>query len=673
MEIRRRSLRRTWNRLWPDTLRGQALTLLTAITIVAVLAGTTVIAFGWRVSSAYTAFDLAQDQETRLIQLESATSDQAAWINAYVGTGNPENISRVLKAEDQVASLVPAIRRGETSEDRNQTEALLQAVQAWQLWADQHEGIGPAPLDSSTDGGRLLVAVDQAGATANQKLTAEAAARLAAAHERQLAQTLAVIGFATLSLALLGVLGFKFTQSTLQPLRRLIDGAQGLAIGRPVELDGLDRRDEVGRLASSLAAWRESESQREEIARSMLDISLRVDTPEILSLAGERLQRLLAADQIVIGLIGASGWRVGLSQPFDFYPADPAISYDALSEAWQDAQPEIAPDVSDTWDPAFAAWAREHDLGPIMVSPLLSSGRLLGVVSMLRRRGKPGFDDADVRRSELVLPHLASALHVATLFGDLRRANRELGEASVHKSQFLANMSHELRTPLNAILGFCELLLDSPQMAADPARRERYLKNISSSGRHLLGLINDVLDLAKVEAGRLELNREPVAMELAVSAALATVQPLANGRQVTLELEVEPDLLVEADRMRLDQILFNLLSNGIKFTPAGGRVSVSARRDRRGIVIEVADTGIGIAAKDQAAIFREFHQLDAGRARGRDGAGLGLALTKRLVELHGGSLGVTSELGKGSVFTVRLREHNGDLDLAPTLPVVAAN
>jgi signal transduction histidine kinase/CheY-like chemotaxis protein len=232
----------------------------------------------------------------------------------------------------------------------------------------------------------------------------------------------------------------------------------------------------------------------------------------------------------------------------------------------------------------------------------------------------------------------------------LVRANEELKRADEMEKRFLANMSHELRTPLNAILGFAELLIDEREGAFGSERRLTFLETIHRSGKHLLALINDILDLAKVDAGQMTIEAESLAGAGAVAEALGVVEPLARERGIALEAKVGPSLRIMADPGRFKQILLNLLSNAIKFTDEGGRVGVSARRRGPSVRFEVTDTGIGIAAEDQKLLFREFQQLSAGLDRRQQGTGLGLVLTKRLVELHGGKIGVSSTSTKGSTF-----------------------
>ena len=249
------------------------------------------------------------------------------------------------------------------------------------------------------------------------------------------------------------------------------------------------------------------------------------------------------------------------------------------------------------------------------------------------------------------------ATNVNLMNEELRRLYGELETASRHKSEFLANMSHELRTPLNAIIGFSQVLRQR-MFGELNEKQEEYLDDILSSGNHLLSLINDVLDLSKVEAGQVELEVAGFSLREALERGVVMVRERAVKNGVQLSLELEPDVdLVRGDERRLRQVVFNLLTNAVKFTPAGGSVTVAAARVGDEVQVSVTDTGPGIAPEDQERIFEEFQQTDVG-AQQREGTGLGLALSKRLVELHGGKLWVESELGHGSrfVFTLPIEE-----------------
>jgi PAS domain S-box-containing protein len=250
----------------------------------------------------------------------------------------------------------------------------------------------------------------------------------------------------------------------------------------------------------------------------------------------------------------------------------------------------------------------------------------------------------------------------------LEAENHQIQEASRLKSQFLANMSHELRTPLNAIIGFADLLHSGAIAAGSPQQME-FLGYIGTSGRHLLQLINDVLDLSKVEAGKLEFFPEPVDLQALAKEVKDILLTAIQQKHIDVSVEVDPALpLLSLDPSRLKQVLFNYLSNAIKFTPDGGRVTIRARREGLSHVrIEVADTGIGIAAADLPRLFSEFQQLDAGLDKQHQGTGLGLALTRRLVEAQGGTVGVSSVVGRGSVFHLVLNlVHGSDIDLGAT-------
>ena len=246
------------------------------------------------------------------------------------------------------------------------------------------------------------------------------------------------------------------------------------------------------------------------------------------------------------------------------------------------------------------------------------------------------------------------AIQNARLFQEIEDKSRQLEVADRHKSEFLANMSHELRTPLNAIIGFSEVLLERMFGALNDKQAE-YLDDILSSGRHLHSLINDILDLSKVEAGRMELDLAPFDLPLALDNALTLVRERAARHGIALDLSVDQriDSLV-GDERKIKQVLLNLLSNAVKFTPEGGRIALRAVLADGSVEISVGDTGVGIAPEDQEAIFEEFRQVGSDSARKHEGTGLGLTLAKKFVELHGGRIWVKSELGKGSTFTFTL-------------------
>ncbi|HEX6580891.1 MAG TPA: HAMP domain-containing sensor histidine kinase [Actinomycetota bacterium] len=247
----------------------------------------------------------------------------------------------------------------------------------------------------------------------------------------------------------------------------------------------------------------------------------------------------------------------------------------------------------------------------------------------------------------------ALGANVNRMNDELRRLYTELEAASRHKSEFLANMSHELRTPLNAIIGFSQVLRDEMVGPVNEKQAE-YLDDISSSGNHLLSLINDVLDLSKVEAGQVELQMHPFSLREALERGVVMVRERATEEGVRVAFAADPEVdVVEGDERRIKQVIFNLLSNAVKFTPAGGEIDVSATRVNGEVRVSVADTGPGVAPEDRERIFEEFQQSETGVGH-REGTGLGLALSKRFVELHGGRIWLESELGHGSTFTFAL-------------------
>ncbi len=247
----------------------------------------------------------------------------------------------------------------------------------------------------------------------------------------------------------------------------------------------------------------------------------------------------------------------------------------------------------------------------------------------------------------------ALGANVNRMNDELQRLYRELEAASRHKSEFLANMSHELRTPLNAILGFSQVLREGMFGEVNEKQKE-YLEDILSSGNHLLSLINDVLDLSKVEAGQIELELAPFSLRDALERGVVMLRERASKDGVQLTLATDPEVdVVDGDERRIRQVIFNLLSNAVKFTPDGGSVDVSAARVNGEVRVSVADTGPGLASEDHERIFEEFQQTETGIEQS-EGTGLGLALSKRFVELHGGRIWVDSEVGRGSTFVFTL-------------------
>ena len=305
----------------------------------------------------------------------------------------------------------------------------------------------------------------------------------------------------------------------------------------------------------------------------------------------------------------------------------------------------------------------------VPVKGLTTSGTLV----ILAGPFTPGFGGDEITRMQQLMSAFVTALDRRHLITQLEQSNAALEDANRHKSVFLANMSHELRTPLNAIIGFSELLTDAQNGQFDEATRKRFLSQILTSGRHLLGLINDILDLSKVEAGQMELRLQTLSVADSVDQVVKTVEPLVAKKSITLTSTVAGagDMLADAGKVK--QMLLNLVSNAIKFTPEGGSVTIGAVRIKETIEISVTDTGIGISESDLKSIFREFHQVDFGPGRKHEGTGLGLALTKRFALLHGGDVRAASRPNKGSVFTLSLPVRAGVPPATETMAAAAKN
>jgi signal transduction histidine kinase len=299
--------------------------------------------------------------------------------------------------------------------------------------------------------------------------------------------------------------------------------------------------------------------------------------------------------------------------------------------------------------PEGARLAAELGHRTTLVTPLLRQGDAIGAL-LIRRMGVQPFTDAQIALLKTFADQAVIAIENVRLFTELEVANRELAAASQHKSEFLANMSHELRTPLNAIIGYSELL-EEEAADVDSGRLVPDLQKIATAAKHQLSLINDILDLSKIEAGRMQLELADFHLPSAVENALILVRERASRRGIALGHMIDSSLgMVRADERKVKQVLLNLLSNALKFTPEGGRVDISAALHDGKAEITVTDTGVGIAPEDQEAIFEEFRQVGSTEKK-IEGTGLGLALARKFVELHGGRIWIESRVGEGSTFT----------------------
>jgi len=289
----------------------------------------------------------------------------------------------------------------------------------------------------------------------------------------------------------------------------------------------------------------------------------------------------------------------------------------------------------------------------LLAVPLLFEQKIMGALTIYRRE-TGSFAPEIVNLLQTFATQSVLAIQNARLFREIEDKGRQLEAANRHKSEFLANVSHELRTPLNAIIGFSEVLGERMFGELNEKQAE-YTEDILSSGRHLLSLINDILDLSKIEAGRMELEVTTFDLSGAIENALLLVRERAMRHGLRLERVVDDRLGdFTGDERKVKQILVNLLSNAVKFTPEGGKIQVRAGPDDSTVKISVSDTGVGIAPEDHEAIFEEFRQVGSNYAQKREGTGLGLSLTRKFVEMHGGKIWVESEVGKGSRFTFTL-------------------
>jgi len=388
------------------------------------------------------------------------------------------------------------------------------------------------------------------------------------------------------------------------------------------------------------------------ISRSTFDLQV------VLKTLAESATKLCSADKTAISRpmgnvfehLASYGYTPEHSEYMLTHPI-PATRASVSGRVLQEGKVVHIPDVAK--DPEYTLADKDRfNVRTLLGVPLMREGGAVGVIILQRETVEP-FTEKQIDLATTFADQAGIAIENVRLFDEIQEKGRQLAEASQHKSQFLASMSHELRTPLNAILGYTELIADGIY-GAPPEKMQAVLKRVESNGRHLLGLINAVLDLSKIEAGQFTLDLSKYSLENLAQTVYNAVEPLASDKKLTFRADIQPDLPSgHGDERRLTQVLLNLVGNAIKFTDAGD-VVIKAAVSNAEFHLSVRDTGPGISAADQAKLFQEFQQADNPKTRKKEGTGLGLAISKRIVEMHGGRIWMESQLGIGSTFFVTL-------------------
>jgi signal transduction histidine kinase len=536
---------------------------------------------------------------------------------------------------------------------------------------------------------RLTAAIDRLVSEAESDVSSSARGALSV--QRLSARIL--LTFATLSLfSSILIVWLYVGRNLIRRLMRLSDGMLAIAAGShhsPIDISGSDEVAEMGRVVE---IFRKNTVERDELlaekaqAAERLESEVKQRTAE-LAQSVEELRALGDVSQavnstidletvlstIVAKAVQLSGTEAGTIYVFDeasqefrlraSYGMDAALiaavkdrhirmGETVVSRAVLQRRPVQIYDVqhdpsSPVLDVILRAGFRAH-----LTVPLLGADRVVG--ALVVRRKEPGeFSKNTLDLLQTFGAQSVLAIQNARLFSEIGEKSRQLAEASQHKSQFLANMSHELRTPLNAILGYTELILDNVY-GDTPEKMHSVLQRIERNGRHLLGLINDVLDLSKIEAGQLTLSLSDYSLKNVIQSVFSAVEPLASEKQIALKIDVVPELPQgHGDERRLTQVLLNLVGNAIKFTDIG-EVSIKGCCANGSFNVAVRDTGPGISPADQAKLFQEFQQADNSITRKKGGTGLGLAISRQIIEMHGGRIWVESRPGHGSTFAFTL-------------------
>jgi signal transduction histidine kinase/HAMP domain-containing protein len=489
-----------------------------------------------------------------------------------------------------------------------------------------------------------------------------------------------VIGFAVGTTALALVLGYAISWSLIGPVKLMETRLRLIAAGDLAQRVDVPNRDELGGLAAQFNQMAiELEARTRELTRLVDELRALGEVSQAVS---SSLELEIVLDTIVARAAQLSAAHAGVIYEYDSATQELHVQNayrldEDLAEIMRVAPlrlgegvagravalraPFQVADVLDkhAYDVGRIRTAFErHGYRSVVAVPLLFEQQILGALVVWGKE-TGSFPPEVVDLLQTFANQSVLAIQNARLYREIGAKSRQLEVASQHKSEFLANMSHELRTPLNAVIGFSEVLIDR-MFGELNEKQEEYLKDIYASGTHLLSLINDILDLSKIEAGRMELELTDFHLPTAIDNALMLVRERAGRRSIALHTSIDNRFgHIQADERKVRQVVLNLLSNAIKFTPEGGRIEVGAQPKDRFIEVSVSDTGVGIAPEDQEAVFEEFRQVGAA-AKKVEGTGLGLTLCRKFVELHGGRIWVKSEIGVGSTFTftipVRLDE-----------------
>jgi signal transduction histidine kinase len=487
--------------------------------------------------------------------------------------------------------------------------------------------------------------------------------------------------FGGLTLAFLS--GLFLARKMVVPIQMLRAGAarigagdltQRITIKTGDELEGLANQfnDMAGKLEESYSDLeRKVEQRTEELAQSVGELRA---LGEVSQAVNSTLDLETVLHTIVTKAVQLSGTEAGAIYVYDEVKSEFELQStygmsEELIAAIKEHRVGVGVGADDPVGKAYAmrAMVQIHDLREeaktpvlefvlqagyraLLVVPLVGPESVVGAL-VVRRKAPGEFPKQTTDLLQTFAAQSVLAIQNAHLFTEIGEKSHQLEVASQHKSQFLANMSHELRTPLNAILGYTELILDQIY-GETPQKMHGVLERVQSNGKHLLGLINDVLDLSKIEAGQLVLSLADYSIKDVVNGVFSVVESLANAKKLALKVEVPPDLpRGRGDERRLTQVILNLVGNAIKFTDAG-EVAIKAAAANGCYTVSVRDTGPGIAPADQAKIFEEFQQADSSVTKSKGGTGLGLSIARRIVELHGGKIRVESVVGKGATFIV---------------------